>query len=121
MLLGGLLYLQPHPLCVSSYIIFSNCRCCPSRRLYRNRADYGNWFRDETIYDLVQTEFARGTAAIDLLMANTPVKRPESAPDLAGLAKHHSRLGPSGQRLEGSYEPVRDSLRRPIYQKIQLR
>jgi len=35
----------------------------PFIRLYRNRADYDNWFRDETIYTLVQTEFARGTAA----------------------------------------------------------
>ena len=35
----------------------------PFIRLYRNRADYNNWFRDETIYEMVQTEFARGTAA----------------------------------------------------------
>jgi hypothetical protein len=35
----------------------------PFVRLYRNRADYSNWFRDETIYDMVQTELARGTAA----------------------------------------------------------
>lgn len=35
----------------------------PFIRLYRNRADYSNWFRDETIYDMVRTEFARGTAA----------------------------------------------------------
>ena len=34
----------------------------PFIRLYRNRADYDNWFRDETIYDLVLTEFARGVA-----------------------------------------------------------
>lgn len=32
----------------------------PFIRLYRNRADYDNWFRDETIYEMVQTEFARG-------------------------------------------------------------
>jgi len=32
-------------------------------RLYRNRADYDNWFRDETIYTMVQTELARGTAS----------------------------------------------------------
>ena len=32
----------------------------PFIRLYRNRADYDNWFRDETIFDMVQTEFARG-------------------------------------------------------------
>ncbi len=35
----------------------------PFIRLYRNRADYNNWFRDETIYEMVQAEFARGTAA----------------------------------------------------------
>jgi hypothetical protein len=35
----------------------------PFVRLYRNRADYTNWFRDETIYTMVQTELARGTAA----------------------------------------------------------
>ena len=34
----------------------------PFIRLYRNRADYDNWFRDETIYDMVQAEFARGVA-----------------------------------------------------------
>jgi hypothetical protein len=34
----------------------------PFIRLYRNRADYDNWFRDESIYAMVQTEFARGTA-----------------------------------------------------------
>ena len=32
----------------------------PFIRLYRNRADYDNWFRDESIYDMVQAEFARG-------------------------------------------------------------
>ena len=35
----------------------------PFVRLYRNRADYGNWFRDESIFEMVQTELARGTAA----------------------------------------------------------
>ena len=35
----------------------------PFVRLYRNRADYDNWFRDETIYAMVQAELARGTAA----------------------------------------------------------
>jgi hypothetical protein len=35
----------------------------PFVRLYRNRDDYGNWFRDETIYDMVQAELARGTAS----------------------------------------------------------
>ncbi len=35
----------------------------PFVRLYRNRADYNNWFRDDTIYEMVQAELARGTAA----------------------------------------------------------
>lgn len=34
----------------------------PFVRLYRNRADYNNWFRDDSIYDMVRDEFARGTA-----------------------------------------------------------
>ena len=35
----------------------------PFVRLYRNRDDYGNWFRDESIYEMVQSELARGTAS----------------------------------------------------------
>ena len=35
----------------------------PFIRLYRNRADYDNWFRDESIYTMVLQEHARGTAA----------------------------------------------------------
>lgn len=35
----------------------------PFIRLYRNRADYTNWFRDESIHEMVLTELARGTAA----------------------------------------------------------
>ena len=34
----------------------------PFIRLYRNRADYDSWFKDETIYDMVLAEFARGVA-----------------------------------------------------------
>jgi hypothetical protein len=34
----------------------------PFIRLYRNRADYDNWFRDESVYEMVQTEFARGVS-----------------------------------------------------------
>lgn len=33
----------------------------PFVRLYRDRADYHNWFRDPSIVELVQTELARGT------------------------------------------------------------
>lgn len=58
----------------------------PFVRLYRNRADYDNWFRDETIYTMVQAELARGTAAgpfrglgefhlYDSANANGPVAR----------------------------------------------
>ncbi len=32
----------------------------PFIRLYRNRADYDNWFRDESIFEMVQAEFASG-------------------------------------------------------------
>jgi hypothetical protein len=35
----------------------------PFIRLYRNRDDYSNWHQDESIYAMVQEEFARGTAA----------------------------------------------------------
>lgn len=35
----------------------------PFIRLYRTRADYDNWFRDPSIYRMVQEELARGTAA----------------------------------------------------------
>jgi len=35
----------------------------PFVRLYRNRADYDNWFRDESIYTMVLTELVRGTAS----------------------------------------------------------
>ncbi len=35
----------------------------PFVRLYRNRADYSSWFKDESITTMVQDELARGTAA----------------------------------------------------------
>lgn len=35
----------------------------PLVRLYRNRDDYKRWFRDDTIYDRVLAELARGTGA----------------------------------------------------------
>ena len=41
----------------------ANVRVVPFVRLYRNRADYDTWFQDESIYTMVQTELARGTAA----------------------------------------------------------
>jgi hypothetical protein len=58
----------------------------PFVRLYRDRADYDNWYRDESIYAMVQVELARGTAAgpfrgigefhlYDSANANGPVAR----------------------------------------------
>ena len=58
----------------------------PLVRLYRDRADYDNWFRDDTIYQMVQAELARGTPAgpyqglgefhlYDSANANGPVAR----------------------------------------------
>jgi hypothetical protein len=38
-------------------------RVVPFVRLYRNRADYDGWFRDESIHAMVLEELARGTAA----------------------------------------------------------
>jgi hypothetical protein len=35
----------------------------PFARLYRNRADYNNWFRDPSIAAMVRTELSRGTPA----------------------------------------------------------
>ncbi|MCF8167077.1 MAG: amidohydrolase family protein [Rhodoferax sp.] len=35
----------------------------PFIRLYRNRADYDSWFKDETIFDMVQAEFALGAGS----------------------------------------------------------
>jgi predicted TIM-barrel fold metal-dependent hydrolase len=58
----------------------------PFVRLYRNRADYDNWFRDPSIEAMVQAELAAGTAAgpyrglgefhlYDSANANGPVAR----------------------------------------------
>ncbi len=58
----------------------------PFVRLYRHRADYTNWFRDETIHEMVLAELARGTAGgpyrgigefhlYDSANANGPVAR----------------------------------------------
>ncbi len=70
----------------------------PFVRLYRDRADYDNWFRDDTIYQMVQAELARGTPAgpyrglgefhlYDSANANGPVARQLMAlADNRGLA-----------------------------------
>ncbi len=58
----------------------------PFVRLYRNRADYNNWFRDPSIVEMVNVELARGTPAgpyrglgefhlYDSANANGPVAR----------------------------------------------
>ena len=58
----------------------------PFIRLYRNRADYDSWFRDDSIYQMVLDELARGTPAgpyrgigefhlYDSTNANGPVAR----------------------------------------------
>ena len=58
----------------------------PFIRLYRNRADYDGWFKDESIHAMVLEELARGTAAgpyrglgefhlYDSANANGPVAR----------------------------------------------
>ena len=58
----------------------------PFIRLYRNRADYGNWFNDESIFAMVQAEYAQGSGAgpyrgigefhlYDSANANGPVAR----------------------------------------------
>jgi hypothetical protein len=39
-----------------------NIQVVPFVRLYRNRADYDSWYRDDTIHTMVQTELARGAA-----------------------------------------------------------
>ena len=70
----------------------------PFVRLYRDRGDYDNWFRDDTIYQMVQNELARGTPAgpyqglgefhlYDSANANGPVARQLMAlADSRGLA-----------------------------------
>lgn len=73
----------------------------PFIRLYRNRDDYSNWFRDESIHEMVLKELAAGTAAgpyrglgefhlYDSANANGPVAKKlmqlAEAKDLAVLA-----------------------------------
>ena len=52
-----------HALASSPLTKQAGVRVVPFIRLYRNRADYDNWYRDESIYAMVQAELARGTAA----------------------------------------------------------
>lgn len=52
-----------HALAASPLTKEAGVTVVPFVRLYRNRADYDSWYRDESIYTMVQTELARGTAA----------------------------------------------------------
>ncbi|NUO73612.1 MAG: amidohydrolase family protein [Frateuria sp.] len=52
-----------HALAASPQTRAAGVTVVPFVRLYRNRADYSNWFRDESIYAMVQAELARGTGA----------------------------------------------------------
>ena len=49
-------------LAASAEVKAAGMQAVPFIRLYRNRADYDNWYRDESIYEMVQAEFTRGTA-----------------------------------------------------------
>ena len=63
----------------------------PFVRLYRNRADYDNWFRDESIYEMVQTELARGTAG-------RAVPRPRRVPPV----RQRQRQRPGRAQADGA-------------------
>ena len=52
-----------HTLAGSREVAAAGVTVVPFVRVYRNRADYTNWFRDESIYELVQGELAKGTAS----------------------------------------------------------
>jgi predicted TIM-barrel fold metal-dependent hydrolase len=52
-----------HALAASPQTRAAGVTVVPFVRLYRNRADYSNWFRDESIYTMVQAELARGTGS----------------------------------------------------------
>jgi hypothetical protein len=52
-----------HALAASPLAREAGVAVVPFIRLYRNRADYDNWYRDESIYRMVETELARGTAS----------------------------------------------------------
>src|SRR5207253_8685949 len=52
-----------HALAASELTKQAGIAVVPFVRLYRTRADHDNWFRDETVYAMVEAELARGTAA----------------------------------------------------------
>jgi hypothetical protein len=75
-----------HTLAGSPQVRAAGIAVVPFVRLYRNRVDYDNWFRDPSIHQLVLEQLARGTAAgpfrgigefhlYDSANANGPVAR----------------------------------------------
>jgi hypothetical protein len=50
-------------LAASAEVKAAGMQVVPFIRLYRNRADYSGWFADESIYQMVLTEYAKGTAS----------------------------------------------------------
>jgi hypothetical protein len=50
-------------LAASAEVKSAGIKVVPFIRLYRNRADYTGWFADESIYQMVLTEYAKGTAS----------------------------------------------------------
>lgn len=50
-------------LAASTEVKTAGIKVVPFIRLYRNRADYSGWFSDESIYKMVLTEYAKGTAS----------------------------------------------------------
>jgi len=52
-----------HALAASPLAREAGVAVVPFVRLYRDRADYDNWYRDDSIYRMVEAELARGTAA----------------------------------------------------------
>ena len=52
-----------HTLAASPQVRAAGVVVVPFVRLYRNRADYDNWFRDPSIHEMVLEQLARGTAA----------------------------------------------------------
>ena len=52
-----------HTLAALPAVAAAGVTVVPFVRVYRDRADYTNWFRDASIYEMVQAELARGSAA----------------------------------------------------------
>lgn len=50
-------------LAASAEVKSAGLKVVPFIRLYRNRADYSSWFADESIYQMVLAEYAKGTAS----------------------------------------------------------